>query len=278
MITLLEKQFGRPFHRLICLIHFNELPLRAIFTTLDGTTTGPNTFTGPIGKSLENCESMPVTNFKRIFTDDMPVLSKEILKDLSTDQLYLYEIIDVIQTGKCSSSLQCKKPGPTNHARFLTFACRACRLYISTAKPSKDLQLLIQFIVRVYGPMWFLIKRQPQIFHAPRHLFKYIQLIQWLPVKYKEIVQDVISRNSYYAHPENILMSMIADDQLDVRKQAVDIILKTRASSTTGVRKFKLPSIDFKAKVYYDMIDFEEKMCLNLPFVNNFQMMNCRIL
>lgn len=69
----------------------------------------------------------------------------------------------------------------------------------------------------------------------------------------------IISRNSYYAHPEHILMTMIADDQFAVRKQAVNIILKTRVGNAAGVRKFQLPSINFKAKEYYDLIDPRRK-------------------
>lgn len=68
-------------------MHFNELPLKALFIALDGTTTGPNSLSGEIGKLLENCENLPVTNFKRIFTDGIPVLSEEILKELSTESV-----------------------------------------------------------------------------------------------------------------------------------------------------------------------------------------------
>lgn len=113
--------------------------------------------------------------------------------------------------------------------------------------------------MQVYGPMWFLIKQKPGIIYAPRYLFKYTQLIEWLPAQYKKIVQNAFSRNSFNLHPANMLMSMICDDQFDVRKTAVDIILKTRTNDVVGVRKFQLPSINFKAKIYYDMIDFEQE-------------------
>ena len=34
----------------VSLLHTNELPLRHVFATLDGATSGPDTFAGPIGK------------------------------------------------------------------------------------------------------------------------------------------------------------------------------------------------------------------------------------
>ena len=58
IIRLLEKKLKRPLQWIICLLHFNELPFRALFVQLDGTTDGPKSFTGEIGKALKNCEQM----------------------------------------------------------------------------------------------------------------------------------------------------------------------------------------------------------------------------
>lgn len=242
-------------------MHFNELPMKALFCEVDGSTVGPKSFSGSIGKSLEGCENLGVTNFKRIFTDDMPILPPEIVRDLSSDQKYLYELIDAIQSGIFTDSLAKRKPGPLNHARFLTLACRILRLYVATQNPSKELQILAQFIIRCYGPMWFKIKQKPELFEAPRHLFQFIKSIEWLPKNVKNVVQSSINRNCFYAHPENLLLSMLVDEQYDVRKKAVDIILKARSESSdsqnTPVRKFKLPNINYDAKVYYDLVDWQ---------------------
>ena len=37
----------------MCLLHTNELPLRHVFAALDGATSGPDTFAGPIGKKIQ---------------------------------------------------------------------------------------------------------------------------------------------------------------------------------------------------------------------------------
>ncbi|ESN99324.1 hypothetical protein HELRODRAFT_162847 [Helobdella robusta] len=77
-IVLLEKHLKRPLPRLVCLLHANELPFRRLFYSLDGTTIGPNSFSGSIGKSLESCLDFNVEAFESIPTE---------LPDLNTDLL-----------------------------------------------------------------------------------------------------------------------------------------------------------------------------------------------
>lgn len=60
ILRTFEKQLKRPLHRFVCLLHFNELPLRHIFAQIDGPTTGPTTSAGEIAKNLKDCETKPV--------------------------------------------------------------------------------------------------------------------------------------------------------------------------------------------------------------------------
>jgi hypothetical protein len=55
IIRLLETNIGRPLQWCICLLHLNELPLRAIFTALDGSTSTPNAFKGILGAFSADC-------------------------------------------------------------------------------------------------------------------------------------------------------------------------------------------------------------------------------
>ena len=52
-IVNLERMLGRGLQWAVCLLHTNELPLRHLFEYFDGKTIGPNSFSGPIGKSLK---------------------------------------------------------------------------------------------------------------------------------------------------------------------------------------------------------------------------------
>ena len=51
-IRHLEDLVHRLLQWIVCLFHTNELPLKHVFATLDGFTSGPNTFMGHIGKCL----------------------------------------------------------------------------------------------------------------------------------------------------------------------------------------------------------------------------------
>ena len=52
VIRLLEQRLGRPLQWFVCLLHANELPLRHLLIKLDGVTSGPKLFSGPIGSLL----------------------------------------------------------------------------------------------------------------------------------------------------------------------------------------------------------------------------------
>jgi len=86
-----EELLHRPLQRIVCLLHANELPLRHVFSILDDSTSGPNTFTGPIGKCLHGSTSTSsVGQFEQIAmpTSSFPKLPTHVVVDLSTDQHY----------------------------------------------------------------------------------------------------------------------------------------------------------------------------------------------
>ncbi|GBL87332.1 hypothetical protein AVEN_270579-1 [Araneus ventricosus] len=45
-----------------------------------------------------------------------------------------------------------------------------------------------------------------------RHLWHFISSSQYLAKKYRDIIEPVISRNAYFAAPENMLLAMLTDD------------------------------------------------------------------
>ena len=106
-IKMIELKLNKPVHWFICQLHTNELPLRHLFQTLDGKTTGPKGYSGNIGKMLDGCEKLDVVNFKPVLFDllDMSQI------DLSTDQQYLYDIHQSVSAGKLSEGLANKNPG-----------------------------------------------------------------------------------------------------------------------------------------------------------------------
>lgn len=170
VIRLLELGLQKPLQWLVCQLHCNELPLRHLLQHLDGPTSGPRAFSGPIGKALSNCEELPISEFEKI-----PVNLPDVnISELSTDQKYLLEITNAVSSGHCPLALSKRAPGAMNHSRWLTTANRLLRLYVATADPSDSLKTLARYVVTVYAQMWFSIKSKPSCKDGSRHLWQTI--------------------------------------------------------------------------------------------------------
>lgn len=256
IIRSLEEMFKRPLQWLVCQLHANELLLRHLFQYLDGTTTGPKSFIGPIGQGLKNCEKLPIQQFA-LLECHLPNITKHP-SDLSTDQLYLFEICHALNTGYCHEKLAKRNPGKMCHSRWLTTANRIVRFYMSTKVPSEQLLALTKFVANVYAPMWFTIKSKPSCVYGAIHLHETIKLSRYLPKNMLMVIDPVIQRNGYFGHSENILIAMLMDQRRSIRELAVRRILKCREStSNLTIRVFKLPTFDFKACDYSELIDWE---------------------
>lgn len=198
MIRLIELHVKRPLQWGVCLLHFNELPFRHLFQTLDWKTVGPKSISGPIGRQLNGCEKLPVVNF-----DSIQCVIPEIdRKLLSKDQQYLFDISTAIKSGNCPEDLSIRDPGPLSHARWLTAANRVLRLYASVITPSDEHKLLVSFILKSYMPVWFNIKKSKYFTDGPKHVFQAIETSRFLPENLLEVVDPVIERNSFFAHPK----------------------------------------------------------------------------
>ena len=74
--------------------------------------------------------------------------------------------------------------------------------------PSEKLQALVMFIIRVYAPMWFAIKSHLSCKDGARHFHQQVTRSRYLSQEQKNIIDPVLHRNSYLAHPENIILAM----------------------------------------------------------------------
>ena len=271
IIPLIEEHLQKPLQWSICLLHTNERPLRHLLIDIDGPTIGDKAFKGPIGKTLNFNEYPPIVKFNIISEGDGNLtLTEDILHDLSNDQHYLYCITNAIRFGSVSDNLANKKIGPLNHSRWLTLASRICRLYVSCKKTSKNLYLLTHFIVTNYAPLWFLIKCKPAIWNGAEHILSAIQLVKLLSKNVQDIVKPVISRNAYFAHSENILLSMLCHTDSEMRNRAVDKIIKIREGEKPNiVRCFRVPKLNFDAVNIEQLINWDEEI-FEPPILNNF--------
>ena len=102
----------------------------------------------------------------------------------------------------------------------MTAASRVKRLCVATEFPDENLILIGKFILKVYAEMLFRMKSRPQVQNGPAHLF---HMLNALRVLYDSLVSTifipVIQGNAFFfAHPENVLLAMISDEQPHFRK------------------------------------------------------------
>ncbi|CAH1101614.1 unnamed protein product [Psylliodes chrysocephalus] len=82
-----------------------------IFQYLDEETSKPRVYSGAIGKMLEFCEKLPVVNFVPNVSP-LPESDAAAIRNLSTDQKYLYEMCHLISRGNCSLNLVVRNLAP----------------------------------------------------------------------------------------------------------------------------------------------------------------------
>ena len=88
------------------------------------------------------------------------------------------------------------------------------------SNPSQNLLKLFHYIIiNVYCPLWFSIKLFPSCVDGPRHLHSLVCRSMYIDDDLKIVIDPVINRNAYSLHPENILLGMLCDSDIFVRKK-----------------------------------------------------------
>ena len=202
---------------------------------LDGTTKSPDAFGGDVGKELnvDYVSDWDPVNFKKIkdpkFKEMLESYPDEVVEDLSHDQHYAYRICMAIMTGHLPADLALLEVGPLCHARWLTLACRILRYYASVKKPCKVLRALAEFCIHVYFPSWFEIKRNKTIISGTKNFFNIMERVnEPTNTKVKIIAHRYLQINGFFAHPEMVLISMLGDEDDQVRHRAVNKVQEIR--------------------------------------------------
>ena len=122
--------------------------------------------------------------------------------------------------------------------------------------------------MNLYAPTLFSIKKEWHVSQGTIQVFNLIQLARNLLEKKHsdvfDIVKETVAHNGYFLHPENILLCMVTDSSLAIKRKGLAMIEKLRftaqrrkASGDDSIRKFMVPNaddIDFKAKSYHTLI------------------------
>lgn len=246
IIRRLEVYCNRPLHHFVCLIHMNELPLKALFNRLVGRSNGNGSYRGLLGDLIkrQDLNTGKAANFDIINIDldkyPFPRFSNDDLKRVANkrnDQMYLYHICWGILTGSLkdnsewSQSFLRRPLGELSGARWLTTANRTAIVYITTQDPDSipHLRTIMLFILQCYAPVFFMIKMEPNWTFGPKHFHELARRSRDLPENARLIVDDVLRNNSYFVHKETIVGALLFEDDLALKQQAIDLIKKARS-------------------------------------------------
>ena len=266
-IRWVEVMVGQAVQHAICGLHLVELVFWHILSETDGVTKGPDSFSGPVGSTLtQNIWEDPVVNFAKIEGNVLD-LPEEVVKELSRDQRLGYRYAKAIQSGVMPDDLAGQVIGPMITSRWNTAAVRVLCKYTRTKKPTQRLIRLTKAVLKLYFPGWFRFKCYPHIQEGARNFFTLVELSRDLQDQDMIVAQAVLQNNAHWAHPENIIISMLSDAREELRRRAVLYIMKARREhiDDTGPRQFVLPKVKFHASGYFDLCDLEMEPCSEPP-------------
>ena len=94
-----------------------------------------------------------------------------------------------------------------------------------------------------------------------------ILLSHYPPDELKQVIDPVLKRNSFFAHPENLLLAMITENRVHVLELGLRRILKARSQRVAGVRKFAVPALNYDSSDYIEMIDWQTTHIIEPPLI-----------
>jgi hypothetical protein len=134
--------------------------------------------------------------------------------------------------------------------------------------------------MKVYAPMWFDVKINPSCGEGAKHLFRMISRTREFSVEVRQVIEPVIERNAYFAHMENLILSLLTDEDLNVRRNAKEKIMVARAKERDAIktlppniRTFNVPKLNFNARQYNDLICPQELLA-EPPIMKNINVDN----
>ena len=218
----------------------------SIFST-DGDTKGPDVYNGRIGKRISGKHGLARQNMNMSFVPisdgEIILVEEEFLQNNDLKLLYKARLLVILGVKNADAQLLNVfwfNPGHIHGARWVTLATNLLFLYMQEVSPSQNLILLVKYVVHVYCPAMFYIKKTWQCWNGTHHIFHLAQLAKNLLQKdhpgYWKAVMKTLQDNGYYCHPEQILLSMVHDEDTKVREKAVQIIAKLRAQDEERAR------------------------------------------
>ena len=270
MLHHVEELLNRRLFRSFCWLHINELPFRHIMTKLDGPTSSDKGWCGSVGKLLAKVEMLTKkTEFEPIpLQEPLVNIIESVAIKMSTDSVLAWKYLQAIVRGKLEPDVAGLKCGQLSHSRWLTCGIRCLMLYMSEHdlgdEETEVLKLLTTWVTQVYLPMFFEIKIKHTIEYGSWHLLKLFRLWRTQDARVREASKPYLRSESWWAHPENLLVALLCSDDAEHRSFAVNIIVSRRDGSeigSTAVRPYKVPiTVNLDANDLRSVIDWQTEI------------------
>ena len=134
-------------------------------------------------------------------------------------------------------------------------------------KDLKNLEMIVEFIVAVYYPMWFDANIKYHLTNGPYLVLKQIKLINtYIKPGAKKIVLPYVNSSAWFSHPEHILLALISSEEEEDRHFAVRKISEIRGEFGVGensLRNYKVPVVNWSANQIQDLIDWRALLSQN---------------
>lgn len=102
-----------------------------------------------------------------------------------------------------------------------------------------------------------------------KHVFESIKTTRYLDKALLDVIDPVIERNSFFDHPENVLVTMALDKRKHIRELALRNILKAGQNYQKGksIRNFITPQLNFEANDYLELIQWSSCKVTSPPLL-----------
>ena len=194
---------------------------------------------------------LPVVEFEIFLNPELLQLiesmPEKVLSTLNHDFVYLLEMGRGLITGVLVPRWAQMQAGTCSTVRWTNPQSRTARLYMSTEDPSFKMRRLCSFLVYAYLPTVIQVKIKNKLPYGPHHFLKLVKSVEetCLPEE-KEVLQPILQFNGYQAHPECVILGMVASEDPAERRRGVEEILRIRklkvykVRGKKNIRKFKV--------------------------------------
>jgi hypothetical protein len=113
----------------------------------------------------------------------------------------------------------------------------------------ENLEMMVEWLVGCYYPMWFAIKIHHHWLNGPHHVLHQLSLLR----QHREVVQhftvDAVRRGSWLTHSEMVLQTLICSEEETDRRFAVNKIIEVREQKRQDTENKQKEESNDKTKV-----------------------------